>query len=359
MAVTIVANTIGGNSMRKGLIAAGIASIVTAAAFSGVAIGATTAPTKDEALAALQTLQDYVNAPVPTVTETVTVTATPAPTVTLPTPTTTPTATPTPTPTNSGSIGSLPYSPPAGYQTYTVRAIPSTGGTVSLSSGVNYLLTCPAQVDKPVTITGGKNRVLIGCVFGGRTAVPSGSYDSTNRGIRVSDGDDNGVDYFEGLWFKPGYYSDAIQIAYRTNSNRDTYIQNVRVDGTTYGSRSGVHADNLQLWGGSRNLYVYNWTGRSNTYQGFFINNSDGRTVPTKGTFSFTNVNLVGPNATSYCFTDINPQNHNVLTASQFYCSGFAYLGNDSYGAAPAGVVVGSHPDFVPASLWSTGTYKP
>jgi len=348
--------------INRKTLAAAAAVVVASGAIGGAALvnAATTTYTRADAQAAADVINAYLAQPEPTVTETVTVTAppvfpTPTPTVT---PTVTPTPTPTPTVTPTSVPGALPYLPPTGYQTYTKVSVPAAGGTLSLSNSTNYLIQCPSVVTGPVTVTGGNNRVWIGCVFGGRTSVPTGSYDGPNRGIRLSDGSDTGIDFLQGFWFKPGtYLSDAIQVAYRSNSNRDTYIQDVRVDATTYGSRSGVHADNLQLWGGSRSLRVYNWTGVSNTYQGFFINNSDGRTVPAKGAFSFDNVNLVGAPATSYCFTDINPQNHASLTASQFYCSNFKYLGNDSYASAPAGVVAGTHADFVPASKWSGATY--
>lgn len=344
-------------SRKTKALAAASAALVVSGALSGAALvsAATTTYTRADAQAAADVINAYLAQPEPTVTVTESVPV-PGPTVTV---TATPTPTPTPTPTATVPASALPYAPPQGYLTYTKVSVPAGGGTLTLSNSTNYLIQCPSVVTGPVTVTGGNNRVWIGCVFGGRTTVPTGSYDSTNRGIRLSDGSDAGVDYLQGFWFKPGtYLSDAIQVAYRSNSNRDTYIQDVRVDATTIGSKAGVHADNLQLWGGSRSLRVYNWTGLSNTYQGFFINNSDGRTVPAKGAFSFDNVNLVGLSSPSYCFTDINPQNHTSLTASQFYCSGFARVGtNDSYSNAPAGVVSGTHPDFVPASKWSGATY--
>lgn len=252
--------------------------------------------------------------------------------------------------------GALPYAPPSGvFQRFT---IPAAGGTVTIPAGVDALLVAPSTITGPVTIKGGRHRVLIGARLGGRKTKPSGSYDGTNRGIRLSDGDDAGTDHIEGVYGEPGsYFSDFIQVAIRSNNRRVVQIQNCRNDGTTYGDKGGVHADVIQCWGGPAVLRVHNLTARNVTYQGFYMDCADGRSLPTQlEPWRFSNINLVGTSTARYLYADREP-GFTRATASDVWIYGSPYNNADSFGNAPAGVKVGLVPDFVPASLWGSGAY--
>lgn len=251
----------------------------------------------------------------------------------------------------------LPYAPPAGWQNFT-RVIVPPSGLVTIPSGVDALIIAPAIVTVPITIKGGRHRVLIGARLGGRKTIPTGSYDSTNRGIRLSDGDDAGRDWIEGVYGEPGtYLSDFIQTAYRVNNNRDLDIVVCRSDATTYGTQATVHADVLQCWGGPRRLRVHRLTAKRVGYQGFYMDPADGRALPAKGDqWQFSNINLEGLPGAKYLFADRQPA-FTRATASNVWISGSPYNNTDGFGNAPMGVTVGTHADFAPASLWSGGTY--
>jgi len=259
----------------------------------------------------------------------------------------------TPPPVVVPPTGLLPYAPPAGWQNYPKITVPSTG-VVSVPAGTDALIVCPSTITVPVTIKGGRNRVVWDLRLGGRTAVPSGSYDSTNRGIRLSDGDDAGIDHLEGIYGLPGtYFSDFIQIAIRTNNRRVVQIQNARNDGTTYGTSGTVHADVIQCWGGPSTLRVHNLTAKRIGYQGAYMDAGDGRTLPAQlDPWRFSNINFVGLSGAKYLFADRQPA-FTRATASEVLISGSPYNNSDSFGNAPAGVKVGTVADFVPASLFA------
>lgn len=249
---------------------------------------------------------------------------------------------------------------------YTAQAIAAGGGTYTLDDDVDYVLTAASEITAPVKIVGGRNIVWIGGVFGGRTTVPSGSYDSTHRGIRISDGANPNlkrVIFLEGLHFKSGtYLSDAIQIALRTENETTVILQNIRVASTNYGSQPGVHADALQCWGGPRTLYIDGFTALDCRHQGFYLDGADGRTFPT-GTgldWDVRRVNLVGGTGAKYLLVDRRPSFTN-LVCDEVYTIGEAYDATDSFGNWPAtGLTQGAAPsggDFVPSTLWSGVTY--
>lgn len=249
---------------------------------------------------------------------------------------------------------------------YTTQAIAAGGGTYTLDDDVDYILTAAAEITGPVKIVGGRNIVWIGGVFGGRTTVPSGSYDGPNRGIRISDGKNPNlkrVIFLEGLLFKSGtYLSDAIQIALRSENETTVILQNIRVAATNYGSKATVHADALQCWGGPRTLYIDGFTALDCRYQGFYLDGADGRTFPT-GTgepWDIRRVNLVGGTGAKYLLADRRPSS-TLLVCDEVYTLGAAYDSTDSFGNWPAtGLTQGAAPsggDWVPSSLWTGVTY--
>ncbi len=256
----------------------------------------------------------------------------------------------------------LPYTPPTGWKSFTPLVIPASGGSFTLDNSKDYLITANATVTGPITLTGGRNRVVMGLRLGGRKSQPSGSYDSTNRGIRLYDGADVGHDYIEGLYGEAGsFFSDLIQVAHRSNNGRTVTVQNVRLDGTTFGSKATVHADVIQCWGGPRTLRVHNLTARNVTYQGFYMDPADGRALPTGpgSAWSFSNINIEGTSTCKYLFADREP-GFTKATASEVYISGSPLNNADSFGNAPSGVKVGKpSTDFAPASLWASAYVSP
>lgn len=355
-------------------------AVVAALAVGGVvtASSQSTTVTADQARAAIAQLQAYVDQPVPTVTETVTVTATPGPSSSSPAPATssaapTPTPTtssPTPTPSPTGAIGGNLgiYAPPQLTNPVTIR-IAASGGTYSAPATTDCIFVAPAVITGPVTLAGCDDRWLIGAQIGGRTTVPSGSYDSTNRGIRLSDaGSSNtGRDHFEGLWFKPGtYLSDAIQIAFRSTTGRTVTLQNIRVDATTYGSKAGVHADTLQVWGGPSLLRVWGLVATDARYQSLYLDAADGRSLPGKSSgWEFGNVfiAMVGPNV-SYALTQREAAWAGTKNIGPVYTVGQRYKANNDpgYTSWPTANLFESQVpgvDFVPAALWASGAYQP
>lgn len=339
------------------------AAVAFAVAIPSVVNAAGTTITRADAQAAADTIAAYLAQPEPTLTvteagPTVTVTASPTTSPSGPGPSSTPTSSPsasaTSTPTPSGTVVASPFIAPTLNNPVTIQ-IAASGGTYSAPSTVDCIFVAPQIITGNVTLNGCDDRVLIGAVFGGRTTT-AGFTDTGNRGIRLYDttSSQTGTDYLEGLWFKPGsYLSDAIQGAYRTTTNRTLIVQNVLVDSTTYGSKTAVHADTLQLWGGPQNFHVNGLTATDARYQGIFMANDVNNA---RGAYTFARINLVG-SSPSYCFTDLSRSRHDI-TASEVYCSGFAHVGtNDGYSNAPAGVRSGTVADYVPASLWLGGTY--
>lgn len=249
---------------------------------------------------------------------------------------------------------------------YTAQAIAAGGGTYTLDDDVDYVLSAAAEITAPVKIVGGRNIVWIGGVFGGRTSVPSGSYDSTHRGIRISDGANPNlkrVIFLEGLLFKSGtYLSDAIQIALRSENATTVILQNIRVAATNYGSQAGVHADALQCWGGPRTLFIDGFTALDCRYQGFYLDAGDGRSLPsgTGHDWDIRRVNLVGGSGARYLLADRRPSFTN-LVCDEVYTIGENRDATDSFGNWPAtGLTQGAAPsggDWVPSSLWTGVTY--
>lgn len=363
---------------RRALIAAA-AAVTGAALVAGgtvAAAGAGTSITQPDAKALWSSLGAYLDQPAPTVTETVTVTAPPVTVTATPTPSTaspTPTAsssssTPAPTATATPPAAAGRYTPPQLTNPVTIQ-IAATGGTYSAPATTDCLFIAPQVITGPVTIAGCDDRVFRGGILAGRTTIPTGSYDSPNRGIRLSDsGSSNtGRDHFEGLWFKPGtYLSDAIQIAFRSTTGRTVTLQNIRVDATTYGSKAGVHADTLQVWGGPSQLRVWGLVATDSRYQGAYLDPADGRSLPAQSSgweFGNVSITMTGPNV-SYALTQREPAWAGTKNVGPVYTVGQRYKANNDpgYTSWPTANLFESQVpavDFVPAAWWATGSYLP
>lgn len=360
-----------------GFFAAGAAFAVASSFALTSAFGAAQSapPTLADAQAANAVVQQYLDslaAPTPEPTpSSSSPTATPTSTAS-PTPTSYPSASATSTPsaTPTGSIGgaTVRYAQPALTNPVTVT-IAASGGSYSKASNVDCIFVAPAVITGPVTISGCDDRVFVGAVFGGRTTAPSGSYDSTNRGVRLSDSgsSDTGTDYFEGFWFKPGtYLSDAIQIAFRTTTNRTVVLQNILVQATTYGTKAGVHSDTLQVWGGPKTLKVWGLVATDARYQGAYLDAADGRSLPAQGSgWEFGNVfiKMSGPDV-SYALTQREPEWAGTINVGPVYTLGQKYKANNDpgYTSWPTANLFESQApatDFVPASMWASGSYQP
>ena len=359
---------------------AGLAVVGTVAAALAVGLGiqaasgASTTITPEQARSAAAVVASYLDQPAPTVTvtETRTVTATPVPSTASPAPSspaaTTSAPAPSPSPSAPPVASAGRYAPPVLTSPVTIQ-IAASGGSYSASSSTDCRFIAPQVITGPVTIAGCDDRVFIGGVFGGRTTVPSGSYDSPNRGIRISDaGSSNtGRDHFEGLWFRPGtYLSDAIQIAFRSTTGRTVTLQNIRVDATTYGSKAGVHSDTLQVWGGPSQLRVWGLVALSAGYQGAYLDAADGRSLPVQSSgWEFGNVYIamVGPNV-SYALTQREAAWAGTKNVGPVYTVGQRYKANNDpgYTSWPTANLFESQvpsTDFVPAAWFSGGYTSP
>ena len=256
---------------------------------------------------------------------------------------------------------------------WTVKNIPVGGGALNLNNSTDYVLVAPTSGGQLVPITGyvdingGRNICWIGGIIGGRTSVPNltTNYDKSNKGIRIMDGADVRSIYLEGIWYKPGtYLSDALQTAIRSNNGVSLTVQNFRVDAYTYGNKGtpGFHSDQIQCYGGPLNFKLNGWTGKHVTYQGFYLDPGDGRSLPTgsgKVPWEFRNVNLEGDSSLGgarYLYANREPS-WTGATVTNFYINGSIYNNKDSFGNAPSNMIVGTTTDFVPASLWAGNVY--
>jgi len=271
------------------------------------------------------------------------------------------------TPSTGTPISGLTWAPPstAGYEPITV---PADGGPINMRADTDYVLSPPSGdiITGPVTLNGGRNVVWKDGVHGGRTSVPSGSYDSSRRGIRINDSSlgasaPTRVVFLEGHWFKPGtYLSDGIQIGLRKENNTIVVLQNIRIDAYLYGSQATVHADAIQAWGGPMQLLVDGFTAKHCGYQGAYLDPGDGRSNPT-GTHSgwvFRRVNLEGDSGARYLLAIREPTYANI-TNDRVYTLGQGASATDGFGSWPSsGLTQSSAPpggDWVPSSLWPTG----
>jgi hypothetical protein len=125
-----------------------------------------------------------------------------------------------------------------------------------------------------------------------------------------------------------------------------------------------VHADALQVWGGPKQLRVWGWVSLDGRYQGWYLDDSDGRTPPASGPgWEVGNVfiRLTGPDA-SYALTQREAARVGTRNLGPVYTLGSKYSANSnpSYSSWPtSNLFEGQTPpvDFVPASLWASGAY--
>lgn len=282
-----------------------------------------------------------------------------------------------PPPSPGAGGGLLTWSPPAGYQNYTVRTIPASGGTINLTNGVDYLIKAPDVITGQVTLNGGRNIVWIGGRIGGRKSVPSGNgYDASGRGIRIGDGSDVRTVFIEGILMEAGtYLSDGFQIANRTTNGLRVVLQNIRIDAWTWGygdnSITGeVHADTIQCYGGPNMLLIDGLVATKSTYQGYYWDPADSRSLPTgnkngeRWTVKRVFLNMVNDHPqgnASYALSNRRPAFTNILN-DRVYTKGQGYSANSNSGYSTwptSGLFESADPpeDFVPISQWTGAVY--
>ncbi|MBO1752660.1 hypothetical protein J4G33_12675 [Actinotalea sp. BY-33] len=147
-----------------------------------------------------------------------------------------------------------------------VVAISATNRTPRLDDTRDYVIQMPAtplEVDGGVTISGGRNVVLVG----GTISIPAGAQQANhaNRGLFLKD--QTGTVHVEGLLITGPGLGEGINLDQRKGAV--VQLQNVRVE-TTHGSFETNHADVLQTWAGPRVLRVDRLSGTTQ-YQGFFL----------------------------------------------------------------------------------------
>ncbi len=241
------------------------------------------------------------------------------------------------------------------------------GGTVTVPTGKDAIIVLPtdASLDRPLTIKGGRSKKIVGGIMAGRTST-SGFSDSGNRGIRLSDGDTGPWTFWlEGIWSKAGtYLSDWLQCGVRSNNSVTVKIKNCRVDSTTWGQQSAVHADTIQIWGGVLNMHIENFVATNIGYQGYYWDSADGRSLPTgpgKVPWTLENVYLKGVAGQSSAFKYLYANREAswaAVQATNFYVSPGGNNVKDSFGQAPASTIIGTpSTDFCPTTRWSGFTY--
>ncbi|MGE3795116.1 MAG: hypothetical protein AB7I38_14475 [Dehalococcoidia bacterium] len=279
------------------------------------------------------------------------------------------TDTPPDTPPTPGTPD-LSWAPPAS-SGWTEREIPSGGGTLNLAQDEDWYLAAPDVVTAPVTIVGGGNIKLIGLIGEQSNTVPTGDYDAERRGLRFKDGPNPNIArriHCEGVWFRDGYYSDPIQLAFQRENAVTFVLENYRVadDAIVYGGNTGglIHADLIQFYGGPRTFLSDGVTGKGLTYQGAYLDAGDDRALPAGAgvPWQIRRWNLEEDTMNGgahYLLADRQPA-FTQLVCDEVYVLGGKNV-NDSFGRFPtAGVHRDATPpggDFVPASLWTGDTY--
>lgn len=156
----------------------------------------------------------------------------------------------------------------------------SEGGTKRLDDDQDYVVECPNEFDRTLRLDGGRNIVLIGCTWN----VTNGSL-SENQRMMLRFYEQTGVVYVEGIYGRGDQLTEGIQMR---APEAEFIIQNMRVE-RLIGSRNGNHADVIQPWGGAASIDIYNVTALSLHYQGFLFNDDfAGGTGP----ITIENVNL-------------------------------------------------------------------
>lgn len=218
-------------------------------------------------------------------------------------------------PTQSGGLS---WRPPSGWESYTRRTLPASGGVVTLNDNTDYLLQNPTSnggvITGTLTIKGGRNVVWIG----GEIEINTYRQDSESvqSGVRIwrSDGTRvrGRVVHLEGLLIHGTHLADGIVI---NAAEAVVQLQNVHARPNRPYS-NGIHADVIQSWGGVRELRVDHLTGYT-SYQGFMLKADYNGPA---GPMDFRNVNLSdnGSNSSRYLFW-WTPDKNSTIRVQDFW----------------------------------------
>jgi hypothetical protein len=191
----------------------------------------------------------------------------------------------------------LTWAPPRLHRPQTIRVTPARS-KLHLDVGRDYRIALgrtPLRVRGGLTITGGRNVVLIG----GRIVVPrqaAAAHGADRRGLLLRG--QTGTVHVEGLRLS-GDLGDGIDLDERLGAT--VQLQNVRVDGVTARDTKtfkDTHPDVLQSWAGPKVLRVDRLSAHTD-YQGFFLLPAQFARGQTSR-FELRNIDLIGSPTSAY-----------------------------------------------------------
>lgn len=192
----------------------------------------------------------------------------------------------------------LSWAPPELINPITIN-VTNSNRNLNLNTSQDYIINMPSTpltANGGLSITGGRNIVLIGGEIRFDTPLPDGMSTTARRGLFLKQC--TGTVHVEGLHITGNYLYEGINIDMR-DPDTIVQLQSLRID-TVHGSYSGHHADCVQTWGGPSELRIDRMTGRTN-YQGFFLHPTQfGAPVPVL--FDFRNVNIIGEDGAAYLY---------------------------------------------------------
>ena len=203
-----------------------------------------------------------------------------------------PEATTAPEPRPEGTGTALTWAPPELEDPETVE-LSAENRSPELEPDQDYVLEMPDEpVDVPggITVTGGRNVVLIGGEI--RISEPGEGHDI--RGLYLKN--QTGTVHVEGLLISGEALGEGINLDQQLGAT--VQLQNIRVE-TVQGTQEGHHADVLQTWAGPEVLRVDHLTG-STTYQGFFLLPRQFGDQPEPQEFDLRNVDLTAAEGAGY-----------------------------------------------------------
>lgn len=199
----------------------------------------------------------------------------------------TPPPPPPPPPPTTGP--ELTWAPPTLSSPTTIN-VSNANHTITMNPSLDYIINVvsPITVSGGLTLTGGRNVVLIGgevnfASFFGTSAISRGQ---ENRGLYLKNW--TGTMHIEGLAIL-GALGEGIDVDTRT-VGAVLQIENVYV-AQVQGSQSLNHADVIQNWGGPTTYRIDGLTGSTN-YQGLFLQSTQFGSATTQA--DFRRVNLSG-----------------------------------------------------------------
>lgn len=257
---------------------------------------------------------------------------------------------------SSGGAGLLKFAPPTLTSPITIN-VPTgtTKYTATMNSGQDYIVVLPNSPRGQVVLAGGRHVKLIGGEIQSQASFMSlsteGDRDKANRGIKIENGANTSTTaartiFIEGVKMTGPNFSDPIHIADRVENNLTVILQNIHIEGIVYGGNTrppNSHADAIQAYGGPAILKIDRFRADHCTYQGFFFNDADGRSIPTgHQAWEIHNVHLIGDDTSGpeggehYLLTDI--QGPRTTNTSNIYIERTANIGNpnDSYAGCAA-----------------------